>query len=174
MAVRAVPLNPSRKNPTVPKLNQNADEPFWRTKRLQDLSESEWESLCDGCGRCCLEKLEDLDTGEISYTDVSCTLLDTETCRCSNYDDRLRFVPDCVPLDHNNVAELKWMPPTCAYRLLAEGGDLPSWHPLVSNNPDSVLRAGVAVKGRVTPADEAEDLEDHIVTWPAKWPEAAR
>ncbi|WP_442917789.1 YcgN family cysteine cluster protein [Magnetovibrio sp. PR-2] len=130
--------------------------------------------MCDGCGRCCLEKLEDLDTGEISYTDVSCFLLDTNTCRCSNYEDRHRFVPDCVPLDHANVAELKWMPPTCAYRILAEGGELPSWHPLITGDPQSVLRAGVAVKGRVTSAHDADDLEDHIVAWPAKWPKGGR
>jgi uncharacterized cysteine cluster protein YcgN (CxxCxxCC family) len=130
------------------------------------MSKAEWESLCDGCGRCCLEKLEDIDTGEISYTNVSCTLLDHDTCRCSNYAERFRFMPDCVPLDPKNIFELRWMPTTCAYRTLAEGRDLAPWHPLVSGTPESVISAGISVKGRCLGHHQAGDLEDHIVDWP--------
>lgn len=140
---------------------------FWREKSLQQMSIEEWESLCDGCGRCCLEKLEDMQTGVISYTDVACALLDQDTCGCSNYPNRFRFMPDCVPLNPKNVNELKWMPSTCAYRMLAEGKDLAPWHPLVSGDPNSVIAAGISVKGRCVPHHEAGDLEDHIVDWPA-------
>jgi hypothetical protein len=139
---------------------------FWREKSLQDLTPAEWESLCDGCGRCCLEKLEDIDTGEISYTNVACTLLDQETCGCSNYAERFRYMPDCMPLSPTNIHELKWMPSTCAYRLLAEGKDLPAWHPLVSGTRETVFSAGIAVRGRCLAHHEAGDLEDHIVDWP--------
>lgn len=139
---------------------------FWREKSLQQMSIEEWESMCDGCGRCCLEKLEDMQTGEISYTDVACALLDHETCGCSNYPNRFRFMPDCVPLNPKNVNELKWMPSTCAYRMLAEGKDLAPWHPLVSGDPNSVIAAGISIKGRCIAHHEAGDLEDHIVDWP--------
>jgi len=139
---------------------------FWHDKPLLEMTPSEWESLCDGCGRCCLEKLEDINTGEISYTNVACSLLDSQTCQCSNYDERFRFMPDCVPLSPQNVSELKWMPSTCAYRMLAEGKELAPWHPLVSGDPESVMKAGISVKGRCLSAREAGDLEDHIVDWP--------
>ncbi|MCW8915177.1 MAG: YcgN family cysteine cluster protein [Magnetovibrio sp.] len=174
MAVQPVPLKISPKKLKNQSLKSGDERPFWHAKRLQDLSPTEWESLCDGCGRCCLEKLEEYDSGEISYTDVACTLLDTETCRCSNYAERHRFVPDCVPLNPENISELRWMPPTCAYRILAEGGELPDWHPLISGDPNSIFEAGVAVKGRCVPAGESEDLEDHIVTWPAMWPTSGK
>lgn len=140
---------------------------FWREKLLVNLTPEEWESLCDGCGKCCLEKLEDEDTGEVSYTDVACRLLDLETCRCRNYVERRRFVHDCVPLSPKNVGRLHWMPSTCAYRLLAEGKDLPAWHPLVTGDPESVHAAGQSVRGRAVAAKDAGDLEDHIVDWPA-------
>ncbi|MBL4615563.1 MAG: YcgN family cysteine cluster protein [Magnetovibrio sp.] len=130
------------------------------------MSPTQWEPLCDGCGRCCLEKLEDFTTRKISYTDVACGLLDMATCRCAHYEERHRFMPDCVPLTPKNIPELRWMPSTCAYRLLSEGKDLPDWHPLVSGDPKTVFEAGISVKGRCTPAHEADDLEDHIVTWP--------
>ena len=153
---------------STPRSRPPADSrPFWERKRLHEMTPEEWESLCDGCAKCCLEKLEDEDTGEIAYTDVSCRLLDLKTCRCTNYVQRRRFVPDCVPLDPDNVGELRWMPSTCAYRLLAFGRPLPAWHPLVSGDPDSVHRAGQSVQGRCVPESEAGDLEDHIVTWPA-------
>ena len=141
-------------------------KPFWQAKTLGEMSDDEWESLCDGCARCCLNKLEDIDTGEIAYTSVSCRLLDMDTCRCSNYVDRARFVPDCVRLTATVVAELKWLPSTCAYRVLSEGGDLADWHPLVSGDPESVRKAGISVAGKVISEREVDNLEDFIVTWP--------
>ena len=143
-----------------------ANEPFWRRKKLTDMTRAEWESLCDGCAKCCLEKLEDVETGEISYTNVACRLLDIKACRCTNYEQRQRYVPDCVVLTPENIAQLHWMPSTCAYRLLAEGKDLPAWHPLVSGDPDSAHRSGQSVRGRIVSERDAGDLEDHIVTWP--------
>lgn len=139
------------------------DEPFWRAKRLEEMNQAEWESLCDGCGKCCLNKLEDIDTGELAYTNVACRLLDLGTCRCTRYADRNRLVPDCVALTPDNVGALVWMPSTCAYRLLAEGKDLPDWHPLVSGDPDSVHRAGISVRGRAISERRAGPLEHHIL-----------
>lgn len=141
-------------------------KPFWREKSLQDMTQAEWESLCDGCAKCCLEKLEDVETGEISYTNVACRLLDCDVCRCTNYAERQKFVPDCVMLTPKNIPQLHWMPSTCAYRLLSEGKDLPHWHPLVSGDPNSVHQAGISVRGRVISEGSAGDLEDHIVAWP--------
>lgn len=142
------------------------DEPFWRKKLLNEMSKAEWESLCDGCAKCCLEKLEDSETRKISYTNVACKLLDCDTCRCKNYSKRQRIVPDCVLLTPKNIAHLSWMPKTCAYRLVYEGKDLPSWHPLKTGDLDSVHKAGASVKGRVISENDAGDLEDYIVTWP--------
>lgn len=139
---------------------------FWQRKSLADMSPAEWESLCDGCGKCCLHKLEDEDTGEIAYTNVACRLLDIGKCRCTRYAERKRLVPDCVQLEPGNVGALRWMPSTCAYRLLAEGKDLPDWHPLVSGDPDTVHRAGISVRGRSVPERKAGDLFDYIVKWP--------
>jgi uncharacterized cysteine cluster protein YcgN (CxxCxxCC family) len=153
------------------------DVPFWRRKSLADMTSSEWESLCDGCGRCCLNKLEDEDTGRIYYTDIGCRLLDGTTCRCKDYDNRSEAVDDCVRLSPDNIAELDWLPPSCAYRLVAHGRDLYWWHPLVSGDPDSVHAAGISVRGRVgiSEADLGEeDYEDRIVSWPSRMPAAAR
>lgn len=141
--------------------------PFWRTKALTELSEAEWEALCDGCGKCCLHKLEDEDTGEISYTNVACRLLNPGTCRCKDYDNRWDFVPDCVRLTPFAVADLSWLPSTCAYRLLSEGKDLPWWHPLVSGSPETVHQAGISVRNRVVSENRAGPLDHHIVDWPA-------
>ena len=154
-----------------------ADEPFWRRKRLDEMTEAEWESLCDGCGRCCLNKLEDEDTGRIYYTDVGCRLLDAKACRCRDYQNRSAEVEDCVRLTPKNVGELGWLPSTCAYRLVAERRDLYWWHPLVSGDPDSVHAAGISVRGRVDALEDEvpdEDLEDHIVSWPQRMPKRAR
>jgi len=140
--------------------------PFWTEKALADMTPEEWESLCDGCARCCLEKLQDTETDEISYTEVACAMLNLETCRCANYAERQRYMPDCVALTQHNVAELKWMPSTCAYRLLAEGKPLPAWHPLITGDPLSAMKAGISVKGRAVAEHDAGDLEDHIVDWP--------
>ena len=124
-----------------------SDFAFWRSKKLFEMSKSEWESLCDGCGRCCLVKFEEEDTGEILFTRAACKLLDLDTCRCGDYVNRALRVPDCVPLDAENVSELNWLPSTCAYRLLAEGKSLAWWHPLISGDPKTVEQAGISVKG---------------------------
>jgi uncharacterized protein len=145
---------------------KNAEKPFWQVKKLGEMTQAEWESLCDGCARCCLNKLEDVDSGEIAYTSVACRLLDTDSCRCKDYKQRTRFVADCIVLTPERVDELKWLPTTCAYRVLAEGGKLADWHPLVSGDPDSVRKAGISVAGRVISERDAVDLEEYIVTWP--------
>ena len=141
-------------------------ERFWE-KPLAELSRAEWEALCDGCGKCCLHKVEDEDTGQIHPTNIACKLLDRATCRCSHYKGRKALVPDCVRLTPEKVGSLSWLPSTCAYRLLAEGRDLFDWHPLVSGDPASVHRAGVSVRGRVTALEtelaETEDYLDHML-----------
>ncbi len=142
-------------------------KPFWKQKTLSEMSQNEWESLCDGCARCCLLKLEDIDTGEIAFTDIACKLLDSGTCRCSNYPNRQKEVPDCVVLKPENIDDLTWMPSSCAYRLIAEGKDLAWWHPLVSGTPETVHEAGISVRGRVVPELRGNDPENRIVTWPA-------
>ncbi len=150
---------------------------FWRGRKLADFSKAEWESLCDGCGRCCLVKLEDEDTGEIYFTDVGCRLLDVATARCADYGHRSRRVKDCLRLDPENAAALKWLPPTCAYRLIANGEDLPQWHPLVSGRSESVAEAGVSVLGRVPMLETGmspDDLMMRIVSWPGKVPKNAK
>ena len=151
--------------------------PFWKRKSLAQMTDSEWESLCDGCGKCCLNKLEEEETDRTYYTDVGCRLLDGETCRCRDYKHRLAQVADCVRLTPRNLKTISWLPPSCAYVRLAQGKDLYWWHPLVSGDPETVHVAGVSVRGRVT-ASEAdvpdEDLEDYIVSWPLKLPKAAR
>lgn len=151
-------------------------EPFWRAKRLEEMTRDEWESLCDGCGRCCLLKLEDEDTGELAFTNLACTLLDGETCRCRDYDNRRDTVPDCVSLDAASVRRLRWLPPTCAYRLVAEGSDLYWWHPLVSGDPATVIEAGISAAGRTVPEEEAtaEEWEDYVVDWPSRFPRGSR
>jgi uncharacterized protein len=152
--------------------------PFWRRKSLSEMTNSEWESLCDGCGRCCLVKLEDADDSARTYfTDVGCRLLDGQTCRCRDYPNRTAKVKDCVRLTPRNINRIVWLPPTCAYRLLADGRDLYWWHPLVSGDPESVHQAGISVRGRVgATEDEVRDdeLEDRIVSWPLRLPKAAR
>lgn len=143
-------------------------EPFWRTKTLDEMSPAEWEALCDGCGKCCLNKLEDEDTGAIAWTDVACTLLDHGTCRCTNYSKRHTIVPDCVGLTPDAVRTLTWLPSTCAYRLVKEGRDLFWWHHLVSGSRQSVHDAGVSARGKVVSEDHVpvEDYELRIVEWP--------
>ena len=152
-------------------------EPFWRVTPLEEMSEAQWESLCDGCGRCCLVKLEDEDTGAIHATDVACRLFDAGACRCRDYANRTTVVPDCVGLTPQAVRTLKWLPPTCAYRLVAAGKDLHWWHPLVSGRADSVVEAGVSVKGRVHAGEDDVSLEEllsRIRRWPLAWPRRAR
>ena len=152
-------------------------KPFWRTKALHEMTSVEWESLCDGCARCCLVKLEDEDTGEVAYTDVSCTLLDAGACRCRDYAERQARMPDCVGLTPNIVSGLGWLPSTCAYRHLAQGEDLPWWHPLVSGHPETVHAAGVSVRDRVAGPEEdftLAELLNRVVDWPNEPPPAPK
>ena len=134
---------------------------FWE-KPLSALSRKEWESLCDGCGKCCLHKLEDAATGDIHPTNVACKLLDSHSCRCSDYRNRRALVPDCIRLSLANVERFAWLPSTCAYRLRAEGQDLPEWHPLLTGDPESVHRAGMSVRGWTVSEDDAGELEHHL------------
>ncbi len=136
---------------------------FWERKRLDQLDRTEWEALCDGCGKCCLHKLEDAVTLELHFTDVACRLLDRATCRCRDYAARRRHVPDCLALDAASLATIDWLPDTCAYRLRAAGKPLPAWHPLVSGDPESVHRAGQSVRGWCVGETEAGDLWGHLV-----------
>lgn len=136
---------------------------------LSALSSKEWESLCDGCARCCLHKLEDEDSGDLFYTSVACRFLDAEACRCTRYEDRETAQPECVALTPGNLpTQLAWLPPTCAYVRVAAGEDLPVWHHLVSGDREAVHRAGVSVRGRVVMEQEVDvdDLEDYIADWP--------
>jgi uncharacterized cysteine cluster protein YcgN (CxxCxxCC family) len=140
---------------------------FWEEKSLADMTDSEWESLCDGCGKCCLHKLENEETGDIFYTDIACQLLNTTTCRCSDYSHRKQRVPDCLSLTPANISETHWLPSSCAYRLLHEGKPLKSWHPLLSSDADTVHRAGISVSGRVLSETyvHPDEFEDRIVKW---------
>lgn len=137
---------------------------FWELP-LDQLRPAEWEALCDGCGRCCLHKLEDEDTGAIADTNVACQLLDVATARCTDYPGRKARVPDCLRLTLKIVEDLTWLPRSCAYRLRSRGHPLPEWHPLICGQPDGPVRAGVSVAGRVVSELEAGPIEDHIVEW---------
>ena len=142
---------------------------FWQTKSLKKLSRPEWEALCDGCGKCCLNKLEDDETGQVELTCVACRLLDDETCKCAQYPIRHQFVPECIVLTPDNIDKnAYWMPNTCAYKLLWQGKPLYDWHPLITGDPDSVHQAGISMQHRtVSEAEIAEeDWEDHIIEDP--------
>ena len=143
----------------------DAATPFWLSKNLADLDRDEWESLCDGCAKCCLYRLEDEDTQVIYFTNVHCHLLDTSCGRCREYADRSTLVPDCVTITPEVLENPGWLPRTCAYRLVAEGKDLPAWHPLVSGDPGSVRRAGQYYCDRTIDEDDAGPLEQHLVDW---------
>ena len=140
---------------------------FWEHKTLDQMTTDEWESLCDGCGRCCLHKLEDIDTGQHFYTDVACRLLDSTNCRCSQYATRKSIVSDCLVLRPDSNKEFDWLPVTCAYRRIYEGKPLDWWHPLVSGDPETVHIAGISVRDNVVNESEVNesDLEDHIIHW---------
>lgn len=141
------------------------DQPFWRAKTMTDLTPAEWESLCDGCAKCCIIKFEDEDTGRIYHTNAVCELLEIYHCRCTRYTERSELVPTCLSLTPALADSLEWIPETCAYRLLAEGKDLPLWHPLVSGEPDTVHKAGISVRGKVVSAKSIhpDDLPNYVV-----------
>lgn len=171
----------------------DGDIPFWQAKSLAQMTDAEWESLCDGCGRCCLVKIEEDLDGEpaakpggragaepnpkIYFTDVGCRLLDANGCTCRDYPNRTVHVSDCVRLTPEVVGEIGWLPPTCAYRLLHEERELYWWHPLVSGDRETVHTAGISVRGKVSGSEDEvapENLEDHIVGWPLRMPKRAR
>lgn len=142
-------------------------EKFWESKSLSEMSSKEWELLCDGCGKCCLHKLEDEDDGTIYYTGVACHLLEVESCSCSNYAERLSLEPTCVKLTPDDVDNLKWLPGSCSYRRIQEGRGLPDWHHLVCGDRDRVHRDGHSIKGRCVSERHVhpDDLVEHIVHW---------
>jgi uncharacterized cysteine cluster protein YcgN (CxxCxxCC family) len=142
-------------------------QPFWQRKTLAELSATEWESLCDGCGRCCLKKLQDETTGKVVYTDVACKLLDRDRCRCTRYSERRSLVPDCIELSPTDQKTFDWLPTTCAYRKLAAGQRLEWWHPLVSGDPETVYSAGISVRGRTLAERSvaADELDTRVVHW---------
>ncbi len=138
---------------------------FWQTKSLAEMTLAEWESLCDGCGKCCLHKLQDSGSGELFQTNVACHLLDLDSARCTRYSVRFQLVPDCIQLNSQKIERFAWLPNTCAYRLLAEGKDLPEWHPLLSGDSRSVHRAGMSVRGWTISELHVQQLEEHIMHW---------
>ena len=144
---------------------KNQTMKFWETKKLSKMTTEEWESICDGCGKCCLNKLEDEDSGEIFFTSVVCNLIDLDTCRCTRYSERTTLVPECLDLKQHDFSEYNWLPSTCAYRLLVDGKKLPSWHPLVSGSQETVIDAGVSICSYAMKESEIDDLEDHIIEW---------
>lgn len=142
-------------------------ERFWERFELEALSEEEWEALCDGCGRCCLLKLQDEDTGDVYFTELACRCLDLAAIRCEDYDNRLASVPDCLRVTPAMARQGHWLPHSCAYRRLADGRGLASWHPLLGGDDAALERAGISVKGRVLPEQtvDEDDYEEHIVRW---------
>ena len=142
-------------------------DPFWKTKSLEDMTPEEWESVCDGCAKCCLLKLEDEESGDIAYTRLHCRLLDGESCRCTNYTARKQYVPDCVSLTPKNISQIRWMPDTCAYKLLYLGEPLPAWHHLVCGDRQAIHAQGHSVKGRTI--NEETVLEDDQIDWIIDW-----
>ncbi len=139
---------------------------FWHKKKLSEMTMEEWESLCDGCGLCCLHKLEDSESHEVSYTNVACRLLDITSCQCKNYPDRKKLVPDCVVLTPDQVTEFPWLPASCAYRLVSEGKALKPWHPLICGTGQAVHKAGVSVQGFAISERDANNLENHLIDVP--------
>jgi uncharacterized cysteine cluster protein YcgN (CxxCxxCC family) len=138
---------------------------FWKTKKLAEMTSEEWESLCDNCGKCCLHKLEDEDTGKIVFTSIACKLIDLKTCRCTRYAERTRLVADCLDLKQNDFTRYDWLPATCAYRLLNDGKDLPAWHPLLSGSTTSVKKAGVSISSYAVKEAFKMNLDEHIIEW---------
>lgn len=150
-------------------MGQQADQrPFWERKRLEQMNRDEWEALCDGCGKCCLHKLEDENSGRVFYTNVACRLLDARTCRCSHYQDRQQYVADCLTLTPQRIHQFKWLPSSCAYRRLAEGRGLAWWHPLVCGDPEAVHRAGISAQEQTISESKVDltKLEDYLAVEP--------
>ncbi|WP_261922011.1 YcgN family cysteine cluster protein [Shewanella sp. NFH-SH190041] len=141
---------------------------FWKQKTLAEMSTEEWEMLCDGCGKCCLNKLIDDETDELYYTNAACLLLDCQTGQCKHYSDRFKHVPQCTEITVDNIAELDWLPDSCAYRRLHLGRELPSWHPLIAGSKVAMRNNGMSVCGKVVCETQVKDIEDHIVLWPLK------
>jgi len=141
------------------------NKPFWKSKKLTEMTLEEWESLCDGCAICCLYKIEDEDSSDVQLTNVACRFLDLESCQCQLYTQRKTAMPSCIKLTPSKVETLKWLPETCAYRLILHGKPLPDWHPLVSGDDQSVHQAGISIKGKVIPESEADlnHLEDYLI-----------
>ena len=144
---------------------QMQDSLFWKKKSLREMTKQEWELLCDGCAVCCLHKVEYEETGEVFYTAVACRLLDIAQCCCTAYADRFSQIPDCLHLTPETVKKYRWLPETCAYRLLSEGKDLPDWHPLISGNPESVHICGISLRDRVISERyvNTDDLDAYIL-----------
>ena len=142
-------------------------KPFWEIKALTEMNREEWESLCDGCAKCCLVKLEDAETNEVYFTDLACKLLNKCSCQCSDYANRIQRIPDCLQLTPQNIDDIYWLPTACAYRLINENKPLPAWHPLVSGDNESVHKAGNSVRGRVLSEQHVhpEEMEEHIIHW---------
>jgi uncharacterized cysteine cluster protein YcgN (CxxCxxCC family) len=143
---------------------KGAEMEFWKITPMEKMSPSQWESLCDSCGQCCLHRLEDEDTGEQAVTNVSCKYLDLFSCQCTDYTNRQKNVPDCMKITPENVREQNWLPDTCGYRRVAKGRDLPSWHPLKSGDPNTVHTQGPGMRDQLISEDEIEgSVEDYIV-----------
>ncbi len=142
-------------------------EAFWRDKSLEEMTDTEWESLCDGCGRCCLQKLEDIETAEIHFTAIACKLLNLQTCRCSDYTNRFQSVPDCTLVRPLTDKKRAWLPDSCAYKLLDSGQPLPEWHPLLSNDPNSVFEAGISVRDFAVSEENVDqsDYPEYVIQW---------
>ena len=138
---------------------------FWNIKKLNQFTKKEWEALCDGCGKCCLLKIEDEETGKVEFTNVSCKLLSNKSCQCKKYEKRHIFVDDCIKLDHKNIKKIKWMPKTCSYRLIYEGKNLPEWHHLISNDLQTIHNTGNSVKGKTIRENKKINIEDYIIDW---------
>lgn len=138
---------------------------FWETKTLQEMTTDEWESLCDGCGLCCLQKLEDDEDNAVYYTRIACKLLDVNTCRCTRYAERKDYVPDCIQLTPEDTADFHWLPPTCAYRCLSEGKTLSEWHPLLTGDPETTIKSGITMAGKMRSETEVaeNEWEDYLI-----------
>ena len=141
------------------------NEHFWKTKSLNQMTKAEWESLCDGCGKCCLHKLEDIDTGEISISNVSCSFLDETSCRCKDYNNRQENVADCIQLDLKNLKTLQWLPSTCAYRLIDEGKSLYDWHHHISGSSETIHEKGMSVRDYAVNESKLKNVEEYILEW---------